>query len=369
MSESPANTKAGRRGIALAASALLALPLLLPATSRAALYDPVGQGATTIHLAAPFARDLRRAGVKLKATQGAKLKGRSVRFPAEAGRIEPARGLGKVKHGGALQLTRGPRKILIRRLIFQSAARRSPLAAKVGGGQIKLATSRPVRVGRLRFGIKAKAVGLLLTANLASRLDRKLGVGGAEALKAGEPLGTAVTVVEPSLAAIASTGRLDLTPDQGLLDKLNALHVALNPIFPAEHLNGVFSFPIDGGRIAPDGSSGYVATQGSLEALQLGGGQIFWREPFLELESLALSAEADVEPAPPYPGKVGRLAVAGLTLTGLDPEPNKRTVKVSGTVALSGDAAGEMNEAYAQGKPEFSAGETLGSVSGVVVGE
>ncbi len=355
-----------RRRVAPCLCLLGLLVLLLPSTA-AATYDPVGAGATTIHLSRSFVRHLHSEGVKLGVAKGAELRGNSVSFPTSAGRIDPLNGLGRVKHEGALLLIQGRHRVPLRGLILKTAARRSPLSAKVGGGQLKLASAKRLAIDRSGFGMKVRATGLRLTAAAALRLSRKLHSIGA--LAAGEALGTALTRVEPQLAAVAATGVAYLTLDPGLLAKLNQLHVSLNPIHPAEHLGTAFNLPIAKGQIAPDGSSGEVDTGGAIEGLQLGSGQIFWQELGIDLTTGTLIAEVDVEPAPPYPGKVGRIAIAGLVPTSVSSDPANRTVSVSAALFLSETAAAQLNQAYGEGKPVFVPGEPLGTISALVTAE
>jgi hypothetical protein len=272
--------------------------------------------------------------------------------------------LGTIKHGGALKLTRGGRSLLLKGLILKTTARRSPLSAKVGGGQVKLGSSRPIAVSRNGFGIRATTGSLRLTTKFAVRLDHKLGLK--RVFLEGQSLGTSVSRVEPELASIAGSSRIYFSPAPSFLAKLNELHVSLNPISPAELSSGTFLLPIWGGRIAPDGSAGTVITSGSIEALQLGSGQIFWRELALEIDAGAAGAETDVEPNPPYPGKVGNVPIATLSLSEVTPDRAKRTISLSGSLAVSATGAGYMNQAFGQGKPVFGAGEAFGTVSGVV---
>ncbi len=350
------------RGIALALALLGPVALLAP-VSAGATYDPVGVGSTTLHLAPSFTKQLHRSGVKLRAVQGAQLRGRAVIFPSSAGRLDPVSGQGTIKHTGALQISKGSRSLLLKSLILKTTARRSPLAAKVGGGQLKLGSSRPIAVSRNGFGVKATIKDLRLTTKFAVRLDHKLGLRGA--FRTGQQLGSSLSRVEPELATIAASGRVNFNPAATFLAKLNELHVALNPIHPAER-PGAFELPIAGGRIAPDGSAGTVETSGSLEALQLGGGQIFWHELAIEIDAASVSPEVDVQPSPPYPGKVGSVAIATLGVTGATPDPAKRTVSLSGSLALGTTGAAQMNQAFAESKPFFVEGEALGTVSAVI---
>ena len=351
-----------RRPAASAACAAAAL-LGLYVDGAGAAYDPAGSGATRLELEKGFATMLKENGVKLGVVGGATLKGREIAFPVSGGKVDAAAGRGTVLHGGSVRIGRGSRGFRIDDLMVKTTRPRSPLAAKVGGGQIKLFTARDLSVRRTGFGVSIRSVDLLMSANLAVRLNHKLGLH--RVFEEGLPVGSAVTRVEPSLASISQRGRLSLDLDPALLAKLNQLFVAVNPIHPAEH-PGAFTFPIFGGRLSPQLSAGVMDGEGSLELLQLGGGQIFWREPSVDLGGGSLSVEADVEPAPPYRGEVGPVAVASLDLSAgvAASHPSARTFEVNGArLVLSGEGAGQLNEAFAEGKPVFAAGEAMGTLS------
>ena len=172
--------------------------------------------------------------------------------------------------------------------------------------------------------------------------------------------------------ALEGAGTASLTLDPGLEAKLNSLFVAVNPIFPAEHIGPAFQLPILGGTIAPDASSGRLETSGSLELLQLGGGQVFWQEPWLDLGAKTGSAEVNIQPSPPYSGKAGRIEIASLGFSAPQASANAmaRTISVAGaTLLLGAQAATGFNEAFAERREVFRAGEPLGSLSFTAVGE
>jgi hypothetical protein len=181
-----------------------------------------------------------------------------------------------------------------------------------------------------------------------------------------------VTVANPQTINVLGKGKLSLALDPGFAAKLDSLFVALNPIFPAEH-PGSFTLAVLGGQIAPDGSEGTLQTQGALEFLQLGGGQVLCKEPWLDLAAKNLSAEVEALPSPPYGGKVGRLTVASLLGPSVLADPRARTVTLSGaTLSLDAGTAALFNEAFA--KPQgrdgvFVAGEALGSLSFAAQGQ
>jgi hypothetical protein len=156
-----------------------------------------------------------------------------------------------------------------------------------------------------------------------------------------------------------------------MVAKLNGLFVSVNPIFPAEHAGPIFTFPIIvGGAIAPDASLGTLRTGGDVEFLQLGAGQVFWHEFWLDLGAKSDSAEVDVEPTPAFPGKLGRIGVLDLGPPAVSADPKARTVSVSGApLALQAQTAKTLNEAFAEGKEAFAAGEAVGSLSFAAQGQ
>lgn len=350
-----------RAGWALCAAFVLVGFSSVPSADAA--YEPAGSGATALKLEKGFARLLQRNGVKLGVTGGTTLRNGKVAFPVSGGKADPASKRATVLHSGALTLIRGSRGFRIDDLMVKTTRKRSPLAAKVGGGQIKLFEASDITVRRSGFGVAIRSVGLRMTAKLAVRLNHKLGLN--RVFAEGIPIGSAVTRVQPALASISRAGRLSIEFDPELLAKLDRLFVAVTPIHPAEH-PGPFTFPIFGGKLSPQLSSGVIQEEGSLELLQLGGGQVFWREPWADLDSASLSSEVDLEPAPPYRGKIGRVAIASLDLSGatLASRPSQRTLEVTGgRLSLSPEAAAELNDAFAEGKQVFAAGEGLGTVS------
>lgn len=350
--------------------ALTALLCLVP--SALADYDPLGSGATKLTLDPSFLALLKHNGVKLTAVAPVKLKGGTVSFPVSGGKFDPTDAKGTVEHEGALVFKAGARSIPLKSLQLKTTSKHTPLTAKVGGSQLKLAQAKSLLVSREGFGDKVKVQSLTLSAKLATRLAKKLHLKGV--FKEGQPLGQTLTKAKPTTITVLGKGAATLTLDPGIVAKLASLFVAVNPIFPAEHQGAVFTLPIFGGTIAPDGSQGTIETQGALEALQLGGGQVFWHEPWLDLAGKAFNAEADAEPSPPYAGKVGRIGVAGLTLGAAAVANAKaRTVALSGaSLALDATTAASFNEVFAkpQGKDGvFVAGEALGSMSFTAQGQ
>jgi hypothetical protein len=350
-------------------SAVVGLLALVPLAN--ADYDPVGSGATKFSLDKDFLSLMAKNGVKVSAVAPAKLKGGVVTFPVTSGKFDPVSSKGTVEHEGALLFKAGGKSLPLKALQLKTTSKHTPFSVKAGGGQLKLGSAKSLVVSRSGFADKVKVTSLTLSTKVAGRLGKKLGLK--DVFKGGLPLGQTQTTANPTTLTVLGKGNVAFNLDPGIVAKLNSLFVAANPIFPAEHVGPNFTLPIFGGTIAPDGSQGTIETQGAMELLQLGGGQVFWREPWIDLAGKALNAEADSEPSPPYPGKTGRVVVGGLTLTApAVANPKAQTVAISGSLALDAATAASFNEVFAkpQGKSNvFAAGEALGSVSFTAQGQ
>ena len=345
----------------------IVLVLCLSSVANAA-YDPIGGGTTKLSFEGGFLSLMRKEGVKLSATAPAKLKGSTLILPVEGGKEDPTTGKGEVQHEGSLVFARGKRKVPLRNIELK--AKRTPLFAKVGGSQLKLATTKKLISTREGFGQGFTAKGLLLTEKVATRLNKKLRTG--KLFAEGMSLGSLRSSTTPQKVAILPQGQATLIPDPAFLAKLKALFVSLNPISPAELQPGpVLKFPIAvGGQIAPDASEGTLRLGGAIELLQLGAGQVFHKEYWLDLGAKSTSAEVDLEPTPAFPGKLGRIGVFAIGGGSVSSDPKTRTLSVSGAfLTLTAEAAQEFNQAFAAGKPTFGAGEAFGSLGFGAVGQ
>lgn len=338
---------------------------LLAATPASASYDPVGSGTTTVSLAPEFRAALAGSGAKLIARDGARLRGSSVSFPVATGRLDPQAARGKVEHSGSLVFVAGKRRLPLRELTFKPAQASSPLSAKFGGGQLKLASSSRLSIRRAGFGLRGDVRRIALSAKVATRLAKKLRLRGV--FHEGQAFGSAVTVVQPATVAILSTGRASFAPAAAFMAKLDDLFVSLNPIAPAElALGPVFTFPIAiEGALAPNGSAGTLRLGGALEFLQLGRAQLFWNEPWLDLGTGTESAEAELLPSPPNEGKVGRVGLLAVdrSAAAVSQDPKARTITFGAPLGLPAATAASLNRLFAEGQAVFQAGEPVGSVS------
>lgn len=339
--------------------------LLVPAAQ--AKNDPLGSGTTKLTLDKSFASSLAKNGLRLAAKAGAKRKGNAYLLGVSGGSLDPTTGKGQIEQEGTLSFEGKRGKVPLRDIAVKT--RHAPLVAKVGGSQLKVATSKRLSSKRQGFGSAFSAKQLLLTAKVATRLNKKL--RPETPFREGQLLGTLLAKPQPQLVTIEEEGRATLVFDPGFASKLDQLFVSLNPIYPAEHVGSTFTFPIaTGSMLAPDGAEGTLRTAGAVEALQLHGGQVFWKELWLDLAVRSDSAEVEVQPAPPFAGNIGRVGVFDLGATAVASDPGARTISVSSApLTLNAQGAQTLNEAFAEGKGAFGAGESVGAVSFTAVGQ
>jgi len=348
--------------------ALALIASLAIASSASAAYDPIGSGQTKLTIDNSFSSFLKQEGISLTAKAGAKRKGKSITLPVTSGNVDPTIGKGEIGNQGTIAFQGERGKVPLRNLTVK--AKRDTLIAKVGGSQLKVASSDKRSSVRSGFGTKYTAKALKLTAKVATRLNKKL--RPETPFAQGQTIGTLITNAQPQLITILERNRAQVALDPAFASKMDSLFVSINPIFPAEHPGGpTFTFPVIGGsQLAPSGSEGTLRTGGQVEMLQLGAGQVFWNELWLDFATKVDSAEVDIEPAPAFPGKLGRVGVLDLGPTSVTSDPKARTISVSGApLTLTAATAQSFNEAFAEGKAAFAAGEAFGAVSFTAQGQ
>jgi hypothetical protein len=357
-------TKMRRRALAITTCfvVLFALP-----TGAVAKNDPLGSGKTKLTLDKSFLSFLSQNDLKLKAKLGAKRQGKTITLPIVGGTMDLAEGKGEVQQEGTLFFEGAKGKVPFRDLTVKT--KKTPLIAKVGGSQLKVAQAKTISSKRQGFGSTFKATKLSLTAKAATRLNKKL--RPKLPFTQGQLLGSLVSTPQPELITIEDQGRATIAFDGAFVSKLEGRFVSLNPVFPAEHVGATFTFPIAaGGSLAPDGSQGTLRSAGEVELLQLHGAQLFWRELWFDLGAHQGNTEAELLPSPPYPGKSPRGALFDIGATAVASDPKTRTISVSGApLTLNAAGAQELNEAFGEGKGLFAVGEIVGAVSFGAVGE
>jgi hypothetical protein len=350
--------------------ALTALFLVLPVGAASAAYDSLASGQGVISLAPSFRSLLKQEGIVLSGRKGAKVKRqRSAVLPVSGGEADPILAKGSYELGGELVLARGRKSLSFKFVTVNSKP--SPLFAKIGGGQQKVAKAESASFLRRGFAYGYRAEGLRLSSKTATRLDKRLDTG---AFEPGQLLGSLEVSANPAAVAVLPQGRATLTLDPAFAAKLSSVFVSRNPVFPAEHQGDTFTLPIaPEGQLAPDASAGALRTAGALELLQLGGGQLFWRELWFQPDQRQVVAEAELDPSPPYPGQQGQVGIFVLGEGRVTRNSKARTIDVAeAPLNLTGLTAQNLNEAFTSPSGQgdlFAPGEAAGTISFTAQGQ
>ncbi len=232
-------------------------------------------------IAAPDPLSSASVVLQLRSAGGLKLKPKTLNLRMTSGELDPTTGAGTVATAGALKAKRGKRqaKVKIISLVLGGAGGAGKINAKIGKRKVngfgKLSGGTVTRDG---WGAKVSGVTAKLGSKGAKALSGVLAPGsGAKAsaaaggLKAGAPLGTVSVSGVPKTVEVLPGGTLVFDADLGFANKLAAHCVssvmadgvtAIAPGVQSGIPPTVFTFPVTGGSIAPDFSSGRVMSAG-----------------------------------------------------------------------------------------------------------
>jgi len=379
-------------------AALVAMLAFAPFASAAS--DPLSSGTTTLTLNKGFFKKLKKSGVKVLKVSPASVKGRTVSLPVSGGSLDPLTGLGTVEQSGGIKFKHGKRKAAVNTIVLETTT--SSLNAKVAGKSMKLASVKGMTVARNGFGANVSVASLKLTGKAAKRLNKKLGFTGKKKGKAkghkrasvstttsppfkgNQNLGSSTSETQPKTVTVLPSGKATLLTDKATVEKFLGLGIDIKPIPPAEEklaLPPSFFFPIGGGTIAPNATSGIVQTTGGVKLRQ---------EPFptivttmtlnaiyVDLGAKTATVEVIIEtnaPGVTSPINAGRSSIADLNLAGatITSDPSAHTVSVSNaTATLQAVTAEVLNSTFAPEEPPgskkhkevFKAGDGLGTFS------
>jgi hypothetical protein len=258
-------TKARRHGAIAAALALAGL--LAISDSAIAGQDQLKGGSVVM---------------QLQGSRGLKLKRTALTVPITGGAVDPIDGSGTVRVSRSFSAKRGKgkTKVTITALNLAANGGRGSLSAKVGKkrvGAFGILTGGTL--ARNGWGATISNISASVAAKGAQALNRafspKKGNGAKKSaggrVKAGQPLGTVVSVTTDPLAVeVVPGGTLTLMTDLGgafasklpehciSLTGVTAIPPAMQELVPP----GAFTFPVSGGSAAPDFSAGELLTAG-----------------------------------------------------------------------------------------------------------
>jgi hypothetical protein len=393
----PTQPGRGRGFLSLAAAIAALTAFLMLAPSASAVSDPLASGTTTIKLGKAFTNKLSKSGVKLLGAAPGTAKGGSIVLPVLSGSIDPVAGQGIVAHAGGFKFKRGRKSAAVQELSLETAT--GSLVAKVGGKKMKFASAEGFGVGRDGFGINLSVANLKLFPGAAKALNKKLSLpvkkakgakakakGKASASKGATPpfkanmgIGSSLSDTEPATVNVQPTGIIQLLArpqDRPPYETAEVKPVMYEPgVFgPTIEEIPALHFPLRGGTIAPDGSSGVIRTAGGIifgqepeGGLELGVKFAEWSVEFgARTTSADVFVESNNQEKKPTPGKViGGGLVAGINMSGavITPDPAARTIAVSGLLTeMTPQIAALMNTTYEKGDA-FTAGNSLGTYS------
>jgi hypothetical protein len=367
-------------------AALAALLALAPFASAAS--DPLASGTTTLTLNKNLFKKLKKGGVKLIKVSPATLKVRTLALPVLGGSLDPTNGLGTVEQSGGIKFKHGKKSAVVNELVLETTT--GALNAKVAGKKMKLASLSGISSARNGFGANVTIGSSKLTGKAAKQLNKKLGFTGKQAKKApfkgGKGLGSALAETQPKTVTILPGGNASLVTSLATDQKLAEVLVGIETVAPTTEtapLPPTFAFPISGGTIAPNASSGIVQTSGGLMLNQVFVPSVAETTMTLNAIYVDLGAKtATVEVILKSTisaeinklGNLGRSSIADISLTGatIKSDPSARTVSVENASAtLQAVTAETLNsvfvepfEAFTSTKAEhFAAGDPLGSFS------
>jgi hypothetical protein len=358
---------------------------LLTSAGAVAAPDPLSGGSVNLQL--------RNVG-------GLKVKPKSLSLPITGGALDPTNGAGSVQTSGKFRVRQGKDKAKVKVLTLNLGANggAGSLDAKIGKRKVngfgKLSGGTLTRDG---WGAKLDGVTMKLGGKGAKALRRAFSGGKGKAsaaaggIKAGKPLGSVSLRSVPKEVEVLPGGTLvfESNPLFGITLARHCVNLSLaggiEPIPPAtEPALGEFIFPVVGGSIAPDFSTGKVISEGGQKLTKNDDGTIFpatsgcsqpppvgttviqteWQAQF-DLRALATSVTF-----PPPTGNIGigSLGPFDLAAATTSADPNTRQVTVSGApVTMDPLSATIFNNVFPTGtgnpSHDFMGGALLGSFS------
>jgi hypothetical protein len=359
-----------------AAAVIAALLVIVPAASAAR--DPISGGTTDLHLKKGFLKKLTNLGVGLAGVSTGQVGGAKISLPVGEGMFDPTNAQGHITSPGGFQLVKGARSVPITGVEVNTV--HNFLRATIAGAHMQLGTFSTPTTGREGFGARIKAGQLTLTQKAATRISNKLGLQGSQRINQ-RVMSNEFSTTVPQTVTILGQGEATLEGAAAAFKKFAEKGVevpqGINPIAPAKNPKATtFTFPITGGTVAQNLSSGQVTTNGGIEILKKGktlSPQMKITNVNLEFTQKTATVEIEIQPNPPFPGATGRSSIVELVFPGnaIQTNPTTRQITVKGAEAkLQAAAAATLNSVFNQGgekappaSSEFAGGEQFGTFS------
>jgi len=366
-------------------AALAALLALAPLASAAS--DPLASGTTTLTLNKNLFKKLKKAEVKTIKVSPGTLKARKVTLPVLGGSLDPTNGLGTIEQSGGIKFKHGKKSAVVKLIVVDTTT--NSINANVAGKNMKLASVSGVSAARNGFGANVTIGSSKLTGKAAKQLNKKLGFTGKHKKKApfkgGKGMGSALAETQPKTVTVLPSGNASLVTSLATDQKLAEVLVGIETVSPTTEtapLPPTFSFPIGGGTIAPNASSGILQTTGGLKLVQEFGPGVettmTLNAIYIDLGAKTATVEVILKSTVSAEinklGNLGRSSIADISLTGatIKSDPSARTVSVEkATATLQAVTAETLNSVFVTPyeaittlpAEHFAAGDPLGTFS------
>ena len=360
------------RMIVGAAAVVAALLAFVPAANAAR--DPISGGTTDLHLKKGFVKKLSNLGVGMAGISTGQVSGSKISLPVTEGMFDPTNAQGHITSPGGFQLVMGARTVPISDVEVNTV--HGFVRADIAGAHMQLGTFANATTGREGFGARVKAGQLVLTQKAANRISNKLGLKGSRRINS-RVMSNEFNITVPSTVTLLGQNEALLETAPGVIKKLGEKGVqpsGINPIAPAKQPKAAnFTFPISGGIVTQDLTSGQVTTTGGVEILKKGktaSPQMKITNVILELQQKTATVELEILPTP---GSTGRSSIVELVFptNSVQTNPTTRQITVQKAEAkLQAPAATVLNTTFNAGddkappaSSEFTAGELFGTFS------
>jgi hypothetical protein len=336
--------------------------------------DPISGGTTDLHLKKGFIKKLSNLGVGMAGISTGQVSGSKISLPVTEGMFDPTNAQGHITSPGGFQLVMGARTVPISDVEVNTV--HSFVRANIAGAHMQLGTFANATTGREGFGARVKASQLVLTQKAANRISNKLGLKGSRRINS-RVMSNEFNITAPATVTLLGQNEALLETAPGVIKKLGEKGVqpsGINPIAPAKQPKAAnFTFPISGGIVTQDLTSGQVTTTGGVEILKKGktaSPQMKITNVTLELQQKTATVELEILPTP---GNTGRSSIVELVFpaNSVQTNPTTRQITVQKAEAkLQAPAATVLNTTFNAGheeappaSSEFAAGELFGTFS------
>jgi len=342
---------------------LVIFAAVLPATAEALVVISGGEARLTLNR--ELARELRREGVDITGTGAGKVARRQITLPVGAGATNGAAGRGALTVEGGFAFRSGARSARVGDILLNTG--RGQSTARVAGKHRILAKHGPLRASAAGFSTRIRIPTLRLTGGTAAALNRKLHLQGV--FRDGQRLGSLSIVAIPATVPI-EFGSISMGGPETTFSKLEGLGVEIGLWGSSERWAApgetYFVFPVTATGIAPDASSGTLASEpGAGVTMQFFSPpprNMLLRDPRIDLAAQELSARVSAVSADDQ-GTTDVIAKLDYTAARFQIRPKVGAFELMGIRAIATQfIADELNTRFST-PGTFKAGETFARIS------